>query len=62
MLVCGGLYGVLGKIPAYKKLLEKIVKGFKGKEAIFLALIMILLSAITSLVGFSFGLIILFRF
>ena len=60
VLVCGGLYGVLGKIPAYKKLLEKIVKGFKGKEAIFLALIMILLSAITSLVGFSFGLIILF--
>ena len=60
VLVCGGLYGVLGKIPAYKKLLEKIVKGFKGKEVIFLALIMILLSAITSLVGFSFGLIILF--
>lgn len=60
VLMCGGLYGVLGKIPAYKKLLEKIVKGFKGKEAIFLALIMILLSAITSLVGFSFGLIILF--
>ena len=60
VLVCGGLYGVLGKIPAYKKLLEKIVKGFKEKEAIFLALIMILLSAITSLVGFSFGLIILF--
>lgn len=60
VLMCGGLYGVLGKIPAYKKLLEKIVKGFKGKEAIFLALIMILLSAITSLVGFSFGFIILF--
>jgi len=60
VLACGGLYGVLGKIPAYKKLLEKIVKGIKGKEPIFLALVIILLSAITSLVGFSFGLIILF--
>lgn len=60
VLVCGGLYGVLGKIPAYKKLLEKIVKGFKGKEPIFLVLVIILLSAITSLVGFSFGFIILF--
>lgn len=60
VLLCGGLYGVLVKIPAYKKLLEKIVKGFKGKETFFLALVIILISAITSLVGFSFGFIILF--
>lgn len=60
VLVCGGLYGVLGKIPAYKQCLEKIVKGFKGKEFIFLSVVMVLLAAISSFVGFPFGLILLF--
>lgn len=60
VLVCGGLYGVLGKIPAYKNLLEKIVKGFTGKESIFLIVTMVVLAAITSFVGFPFGLIVVF--
>jgi len=60
VLLCGGLYGVLGKIPAYKTLLEKITKGFKGKESIFLVVVMVLLAAITSFVGFPFGLIVVF--
>lgn len=60
VLLCGGLYGVLVRIPAYDELLKKIVKGFKRKEAFFLVLVMVLLALITSFVGFSFGLIVLF--
>lgn len=60
VLVCGLLYGVLYKIPAYRVLLEKIKKGFEGREWIFLSVTMVVLAAITSAVGFSFGLIVLF--
>lgn len=60
VLLCGGLYGVLGKIPAYKTCLNKIVKGFEGKEPIFLTIVMVILAVLTSVVGFPFGLIVLF--
>lgn len=60
VLVVGMFYGVLNKIPAYKKLLEKIRKGFQGKEWIFLVISILVLAAITSCVGFSLGLILLF--
>lgn len=60
VLVVGMFYGVMYKIPAYKKLLEKIRKGFQGKEWVFLVISIVVLAAITSCVGFSFGLILLF--
>ena len=60
VLVCGALYGVLNKIPAYKVLLEKITKGFKGKENIFLILVMVLLAVVSSFVGLPFGLLVVF--
>jgi len=60
VLLVGGLFGILNKIPAYKALLEKIVKGFKGREWLFLSITMVLLSVLTSVVGMSFGFIVLF--
>ncbi len=60
VLVVGMLYGVLTKIPAYRALIEKIVKGFEQREWLFLIVSIILLACITSCVGFSFGLILLF--
>lgn len=60
VLLVGVLYGVLNKIPAYKKLLEKITDGFKGREWIFLLITMIFISILTSVVGMSFGFIVLF--
>ena len=60
VLLVGGLFGILNKIPAYKALLEKIVKGFKGREWLFLSITMGILSVLTSVVGMSFGFIVLF--
>ena len=60
VLVVGMFYGVLSKIPAYRMVLEKITKGFKGKEWIFLVLTIVILALISSCCGFSFGLILLF--
>lgn len=61
-LATGIFYGVAYKIPAYRVLLDKIVKGFSGKESIFLAVIMILIAAIVSVTGLSFGILFVFPF
>ena len=59
-LVTGIFYGVAHKIPAYRSLLDKIVSGFKGKENIFLAVVMALLAILVSVSGLSFGMIFVF--
>ena len=51
VLVVGGFYGVLIKTGAYRRMLDAICKKFKGKEAICLAIIMILFAIIYSLVS-----------
>ena len=61
-LTIGIFYGVAYKIPAYRILLDKIVKMFNGKEAIFLAIVMILVAAIVSVTGLSFGILFVFPF
>lgn len=61
-LATGIFYGVAYKIPAYRVLLDKIVKKFSGKESIFLAVIMILIAAIVSVTGLSFGILFVFPF
>ncbi len=62
VLATGIFYGVAYKIPAYRVLLDKIVKLFDGKEAIFLSLIMILTAVIVSVTGLSFGILFVFPF
>lgn len=61
-LVIGMFYGVAYRIPAYRVLLDKIVSGFKGKEKIFLAVIMALIAIIVSVSGLSFGMLFVFPF
>lgn len=61
-LAAGIFYGVAYKISAYRVLLDKIVKMFSGKESIFLAIAMILIAAIVSVTGLSFGILFVFPF
>ena len=62
ILTVGGLYGVLNKIPAYRKLLDSIVSSFKGLELLFMAIVMVVFAVLTSMVGFAYPLLILFPF
>lgn len=61
-LTTGAFYGVSYKILAYRALLDNIAKKFNGKEAIFLAVVMVLISAIVSVSGLSFGMLFVFPF
>lgn len=60
IIMVGGFYGILYKIPAYRTFLDKIVAKVAGKEIILLSVIMILLAVITSICGLQFGLILFF--
>ena len=52
-LVIGGFYGVLNKIPGYKKLLDKTVKTVKPLGRKFIFLVIILFAVIASLTGMT---------
>ena len=56
----GCFYGDLNKIPAYRTMLERIVKFFEGREIIFFSVIIILFGCLTSILGIQMGLIIFF--
>ncbi len=62
LLIIGGFYGVLYKTDAYRNLLDRIVKKYKGNEWIFLTLVMILFAVITSVSGLYLGLLFLLPF
>ena len=61
-LTIGAFYGVAYRIPAYRALLDKIVLSFKGKEKVFLVATIVLISAIVSVTGLSFGMLFVFPF
>lgn len=62
VLVTGMFYGVAYRIPAYRILLDKLVKLFTGKETTFLVVAMLLISAIVSVTGLTLGIIFVFPF
>ena len=62
VLSIGGLYGVLYKVPQYRVLLDKIVKGFEGKEAIFMIIVGVIFAALSSMAGLSIVLLLFFPF
>lgn len=62
VLVVGGFYGVLIKTGAYRRMLDAICKKFKGKEAICLAIIMLLFAVATSFCGVQLALLMFFPF
>ena len=51
LILVGGFYGVLNKIPAYHNYLERMVSKFKGKEYLVLAIISIVLAFGVSICG-----------
>ena len=53
ILVVGGLYGALNKVPAYKKLVSDIAKKVSSKKQLFVIVITIVMALISSLTGLS---------
>ena len=62
MILVGGFYGILYKIPAYRTFLDKIVKVSKGKEKIVLSAIIVIFAALTSICGVQYGLVLFIPF
>lgn len=62
ILIVGGFYGILNRIPAYRILLDKISKSFKKKGKLVISIMMIVLAVITSVCSLQLGLIIFFPF
>ena len=62
VLVTGGLYGVLNKLPAYRNIIDKVVKTFKKKEWIFILLAMLFVAGVSAFAGMYIAIIVLFPF
>lgn len=56
IILVGGFYGVLYKIPAYRTFLDKIVEKVEGKEKIALSAIIVILALAVSICGIQIGL------
>jgi len=56
VVLVGGFYGILYKIPAYRSFLDKIVAKAQGKEKFVLSVIIIILAALVSICGLQVGL------
>ena len=56
IILVGGFYGILYKIPAYRIFLDKIVETMRGSEKIVLSAFVIINAFIVSICGFQFGL------
>ncbi len=57
LLIVGAFYGVFEQTGAFRKISDKIAKLFKGKEYVFFATIITLLSVIIAFCGFCYELI-----
>lgn len=60
IIVVGGFYGILYKIPAYRNMLDGMAKKLKKHGIITISIIMILLAVATSICGLQFGLFLFF--
>ena len=55
IILVGGFYGILYKIPAYRTFLDRIVKLFEGKEKIALGIMIVVISVLVSICGLHYG-------
>lgn len=62
VLAIGLFYGVMYKIPAYRDLLDSMVKKFEGKENVFLIATMAIIAVLVSITGLSIGMLFVFPF
>lgn len=60
IIVVGGFYGILYKIPAYRNMLDGMAKRFKKHGIVTITIIMTLLAVATSICGLQFGLFLFF--
>ena len=62
LLVIGGFYGILYKIPAYRNLLDKIAHTFNNKGMLFLSIVVVLFALLVSICGLQIGLALVIPF
>lgn len=62
IVLVGGFYGILYKIPAYRVFLDRIVAKFVGKEKLVVACMMVILAVLTSICGLQIGMFVFFPF
>ncbi len=62
VIVIGGFYGVLHRIPQYRILLDKIVHGFRSCEWLYMIVAGLVIALLTSMAGFSLPVLIIFPF
>ena len=55
LILVGGFYGVLYKIPAYRTFLDKIASRAKKREKVYLSLMVIIISLLVSICGMHIG-------
>ena len=55
IILVGGFYGVLYKIPAYRTLLDKIVEKAEGKEKVVLSIMIAIIALLVSICGLQIG-------
>lgn len=53
ILTVGALYGILENTGKYRNILEKLVKRLKGKEQLFIIVITLILTALSSILGLN---------
>lgn len=62
IIIIGGFYGILYKIPAYRTLLDKISTAFAKRSKVAIPVIMLLLAVMVSICGLQLGLLVFFPF
>ena len=62
IVVIGAFYGILYKIPAYRKMLDKIAENLKGNEKLYIIVTIMVFSILTSLCGVQLAFLIFFPF
>jgi len=62
VLITGGLYGVLNKIPAYRNIIDKIVKSFRKREWLFILIAMLFVAGVSAFAGMSIVVLVTFPF
>lgn len=62
LLLVGGFYGILNRVPAYRVLLDKLVKAIKKHKVLYLILVVLLLSIIVAFTGLTFEMLVFLPF
>ncbi len=62
LISIGGLYGILGKIGAYRLILERVSKHIKGRELLCLILTVLIIAIVVSFTGFTFEMLLILPF